>query len=276
MLWAIAMMKDEEDIADHVLYHFAQQGVDGILVADNLSNDSTRNKLLEAKSNIQARYPNIQIEIIDDDVVAYTQDAKMTNLAKMAGNYGATWIIPFDADELWYTCDGHPTLADAVQEAKQRGRRSIRAFYWDYKITELDEPGIPFVSMVYRKPEFINSKISFLYDPSISISNGNHFYYYNGDARIRDENPLTDSILIRHYGVRSREHFINKYANAYNACKALPSNSDLYNGAAWSIYFANYEQGGREGLGRAYDESWFGTEGLVYDPAPFVPWNKND
>ena len=51
-LYAVTMMKDEEDVADLVLYHLASQGVDGIIVADNMSTDSTSDKLHEAKKNL--------------------------------------------------------------------------------------------------------------------------------------------------------------------------------------------------------------------------------
>lgn len=273
MLWAVTMMKDEEDIANHVLYHLAQQGVDGIIVADNLSTDSTRQKLEEAKENIQAHpsYSHVKIEIVEDNVIAYTQGAKMTNLAHMAGGFGATWIIPFDADELWYAKEG--TLAEAVARAEAAGQRSIKVPYWDYKITNVDPPGIPFVAMTYRKPDVVNTKTAFRYIPEINLSDGSHFIYYYGDPSNRDLFPVEESLYIRHYGVRSREHFIKKYNNAYQACKALPPNSDLYNGAAWNPFFATVEEGG---LGQRYDEGWFETDGLIHDPAVFQVWGANE
>lgn len=272
-LFAIAMMKDEVDIADHIMYHFAQQGVDGLIIADNLSTDGTRTKLEEAKVNILARYPNMYVEILDDNIVAYTQGQKMSELAAYAVTQGATWVIPFDADELWFSYCG--TLKDGFRQLEYQGYRTAKVGYYDYRVTENDEDEeIPFVRLKYRKPDIVNFKTAFKYHDPTSISNGNHFVFFNHNGSDRDESPSEDIIYIRHYGVRSREHFIKKYSNAYKACKALPPNADLYNGAAWNLYFEAYEDGGEEGLGAAYDHNWKGTEGLLYDPSNFEPWEN--
>lgn len=271
-LFGVAMMKDEVDIADHIMYHFANQGVDGLIIADNLSTDGTREKLEEARCNIHTKYPDIYIEIKDDNIVAYTQGDKMSNLAAYAGTLGATWIIPFDADELWFAHEG--TLKEAVTKIDAEGYRTVKTGYYDYRITEEDGiEEIPFMRLKWRKPEIINFKTAFKYHNPTSISNGNHFVFFNHNGSDRDENP-SEALYIKHFGIRSREHFIKKYSNAYKACKALPPNADLYNGAAWNLYFDAYETGGEEELGRVFDYNWKGLDGLVLDPAPFIPWEN--
>ena len=60
-VWAVAMAKDEGDIIDHTMNHFAANGVDGIIIADNMSNDNTREKMEEAKNNIGLKLTNVQV-----------------------------------------------------------------------------------------------------------------------------------------------------------------------------------------------------------------------
>ena len=49
-VYAISMMRDEADVARHVCLHLAEELVDGIIVADNLSTDCTRAELEAAKA----------------------------------------------------------------------------------------------------------------------------------------------------------------------------------------------------------------------------------
>ena len=74
---AITMVRDEEDIIDWTLQHLLDQGVDHIIVADNLSVDETPWKLAALASTGK-------VTVIQDDEPGYYQDKKMTDLAHMA------------------------------------------------------------------------------------------------------------------------------------------------------------------------------------------------
>jgi hypothetical protein len=250
------MMKDEEDVADFVLYHLASQGIDGIIVADNMSKDSTHEKLQEAKNNL-----DIEVIIIEDKEIAYTQSQKMTKLGHLAAERGATWILPFDADELWFGVDA--TLKQVLTKADANKKISAKANYWNHRITHRDNSGNPFLGMCYREKEFTGfHKVIYKYNKNVLLSNGNHFIVP------ADPNPFL-GVVMRHFPLRSEEQFVKKISNGYHACKALPIGHDLYNGAGWSPYFPTYEAEGIEGLKRVYRESYFDPEGFVYDPAPY-------
>src|SRR5690348_11150571 len=88
------MVRDEEDVIEGVVRHLLAEGVDHVLVADNLSSDGTRAIL----DGLAAGHP---VTVVDDPDPAYRQAEKMTALARRAGAAGADWVIPFDADELW-------------------------------------------------------------------------------------------------------------------------------------------------------------------------------
>lgn len=98
-VWAVTMVKDEEDVIETTVRHLFDQGVDGVLVSDNGSTDETR-AILERLAS------QFNLHIADDAEQAYYQGTKMSLLADWARRAGARWIIPFDADELWFAPEG--------------------------------------------------------------------------------------------------------------------------------------------------------------------------
>lgn len=101
-VWAVTMVKDEADVIEGTVRHLVAQGVTGILVADNRSTDETPQIL----ARLAAEVP---LFVAKDNEPGYFQAAKMTALSQWARKAGADWIIPFDADELWFAPEG--TLA---------------------------------------------------------------------------------------------------------------------------------------------------------------------
>lgn len=95
-VWGVSVVRDELDVLPSVVRHLLDQGVDHILVADNLSADGTREWLLEAAG------ADARLHVALDANPAHDQAAKMTLLAHHARRAGADWIIPFDADEFWF------------------------------------------------------------------------------------------------------------------------------------------------------------------------------
>jgi glycosyltransferase involved in cell wall biosynthesis len=94
-VWAVGMMRDEADTARHVVEHLLSQDVDSVLVADNGSIDGTTDILHE----LAASHP---VHVVNDTMVAYLQQQKTAELVALARRSGADWIVPFDADELWF------------------------------------------------------------------------------------------------------------------------------------------------------------------------------
>lgn len=86
--------------------HQLSQGVDEILIADNRSDDGTL-ELLRALST------SLPIHIATDQLVAYHQAEKMTQLARAVDRLGASFVIPFDADEFWFAESG--TVVDFLR-----------------------------------------------------------------------------------------------------------------------------------------------------------------
>ncbi|OFT56231.1 hypothetical protein HMPREF3159_09435 [Brachybacterium sp. HMSC06H03] len=105
-IWGIAMVRNEADVLEDTLAQMASQGVDRVLCVDNGSTDATRDVLASAARDLP-------VIVGDDSWTAFEQSAKMTVLADAARRAGATWVLPFDADERWMGKDG--SIADVLR-----------------------------------------------------------------------------------------------------------------------------------------------------------------
>ena len=107
-IWAVSVVKNELDILPHTISHFFRQGIDRILIADNLSTDGTREYVID----LAAR--DSRIIFAWDNYDVHLQSEKMTYLCHRAWQSGAAWIIPFDGDEFWFAPRGQ-TLAEFLR-----------------------------------------------------------------------------------------------------------------------------------------------------------------
>lgn len=229
MIVAVTMVRDEEDVIGYTLAHLLEQ-VDHAIVADNLSTDSTRD-ILEAFD---------RVTVIDDPVEAYHQADKMTALAHLAGDMGAEWVVPFDADEAWW-------LPDLDIDATVV---TARPHVYVPHPTDPADPN-PITRMHWRLPDpEKQSKVIFRYHPDAQLHMGQHDVVRPG--------PRVEAARVRHYQYRTLEQVRRKVSNgvgAYNASK-LP---DLY-GTHWRVLDALDDVGLRDW--------WDGytSQPLVHDP----------
>lgn len=243
---AITMVRDEEDIIDWTIAHLLDQGIDHVIVADNLSIDKTP-WILQTLTN------SGQVTVVEDDEPGYYQDAKMTRLAHMARTrFNAEWVLPFDADEFWYWTGG--TLAEFFQQATAD---VFTATGWDHVVTDDDDPAepSPFRRITHRRqnPQKMG-KVAFRYHPEAWIDFGNHFVLNHPGRKAQ-------ALNYRHYQYRSFEQLVSKARNgaaAYNATNLHPT------------FGAHWRQ-----LGALDDAHLWATwrrlceePGLIHDPAP--------
>lgn len=255
-VWAILMVKDESDILGATLDHLFSEGIDGALVSDNLSSDGTPDIL----SRLQNHY---NLHWHTDPQVAYYQADKMTQLADIAAQLGAEWIVPVDADELWYSW-GEKNLADTLRESDAQ---VAGIPLWNHFATDKDLTGNPFERMVYRHPDRgALDKIAYRYHSAWTIEMGNH------GVRDGQGNKLAGvglTIGIRHFPYRSFEQFKRKVINGSRAYAA--TNLPWWYGTHWRDYGRAYAQFGDAGLRPIWSNFYYpGAQGLLYDPAPFM------
>jgi glycosyltransferase involved in cell wall biosynthesis len=264
-VWGVSMVRNEEDIIGYTLSHMIASGMDGLVVSDNLSNDGTR-KILYT----MALTSKIPIVIVDDKDEGYRQSQKMTALAKIAKDHGASWIVPFDADELWYPymVNGVVNLGDAIRNSCHP---VIGVPVWHHFDTGLDDLSDknPFTRMRWRQggPASI-SKVCFKWFLGVTIWQGNHGIWDINQRPVPGENI---GIGIRHMPYRGADRLIKKSIIGAAAYAAAPElNPDF--GLHWREYGRIIAEGGEEAGRELYHRLfYFENPGgsLIYDPAPY-------
>lgn len=257
--FAVTMVKDEADVIAGTLRHMADE-VDELIVADNGSTDGTRDVLADLARDLP-------MTVLDDPDPAYHQSAKMTNLAALAAENGAEWIVPFDADELWFH---HVDRVGVVLSGLDPEIGYVSAAIVNHFATSLDEPDVdPFRSMVWRQrdPQRLG-KVAFRWERGAIVHQGNH------GVTLPSGRPGTPVLSIRHFPYRSPEQMITKAVNgaaAYAATDYAPSV-----GAHWRAYGQIHDRLGDDGIREVFTTHfWYLSptdSGLVRDPAPYLRW----
>ena len=265
-IWAVSMVKDEADIVLSMLSQLVNEGVDGFVIADNGSTDGTREL-------IHSFISPVPLIIKDDTEVAYYQSKKMTNLAKIAHDNGASWILPVDADEIWYNKGDR--ITDYIREHDswlfKHGVWSLSVNLYNHFRTGLDlDNGDVVLSMPYRQKDPAPlTKVACRYKDDMVIQMGNHSVTYS-DKYDQYGSPIE----IRHFPYRSPEQMIRKSLNGGKAYAA--SDLPVSQGAHWRQYAELIERYGEERFIKDVWEKYYyfspTDSSLIYDPAPYLRW----
>lgn len=265
MVVGITMVRDEADIIEWTVLHMLSQ-CDVVIVADNNSTDGTREKL-------EALLYLGNLHIRDDPETGYWQSRKMTTLAHEARDMGATWVVPFDADELWLSRDGRP-LSCALEDLPE-SVLIAQADLWDHVATAEDpDEQNPVRRMGWRRPSPAPlPKVAVRPLPDLTIAQGNHSAMFAE----RDLPGVAMNLLtIRHFPYRSRAQVVRKVRNGAEAYAATTLPPDQ--GAHWRAWgqFSDEEIGDlfAKWHWRAEPGQWARIDSerqppLVFDPAPY-------
>ncbi|MEJ2622689.1 MAG: glycosyltransferase family 2 protein [Candidatus Thiodiazotropha sp.] len=198
------LVRDEEDVLrENIIYHLSQ-GIDHIIVTDNLSVDSSPEIIHEFVKQGVATY----ISETDDN---YNQSIWVSRMAQMVYEAGADWVIHCDADEFWLPPDG----CDLKKWlGKLRWSNIIYADRHDFICLPSDN--LPFWErMIYRKKVSLNSlgkplppKVTHKAYPNVTVAQGNHAV-----KGIRFSRAKKSGLEIMHFPLRSREQYLRKIRN---------------------------------------------------------------
>jgi hypothetical protein len=265
-VWAVTMMKDEVDVAYQSIRHMLEQDVDGVLVADNLSTDGTRSDL----EFIARKFPG-RVHVVEDRDPGYYQSKKMTRLAGVAHQqFGADWIIPFDADELWVGTA--IPLAKMLRMLVSTNTRVVGLPSYTHVPCGFDAEGeTPFHRMTYRRASAGSyPKVAYRYASDLVIHQGNDGIMKSTGEFLAVE-ILPRDCAIHHYPVRSLEQFVRKMRQGAAALTAAPDLPPTW-GQHWRAYGRIFRDCGRPAIESIYWAHFFCPEphmqGLVYDPIP--------
>ena len=255
---AVAMVKDERDIVEFTLRRMARQ-VDFQIVADNGSADGT----LELLHDLARELP---LTVLDEPRVGYYQSERMTALAMLTAEQGATWIVPFDADEVWLprSCG---RIAD-ILEGLPANVLTAEALLFDHVATarDRDNPD-PMKRMGWRRATLAPlRKVACRPIAGLTIHQGNHGATFAG---VRHPPAVTTALEVRHYPYRSVAQVVSKVRNGAAAYAATDLPEDV--GGHWRAYGRILAEQGEEGLAEQF-RTWFWSadpesdSSLVYDP----------
>lgn len=265
----ISMVRDEADIVGRTVAHMLAE-CDAVIVADNLSVDDTGPILSELE-----RVYGDRLRIMSDPDPAYTQSAKMTELARLARILGAEWVVPFDADEWWYSPFGR--IADVLAGIAPQWLVAPAALY-DHVATAFDPDDIDPISRMGWRRKSANPlpKVACRWRPDLTIAQGNHDAYYGGGATRYDE-----LLVVRHFPYRSAEQLIRKVRNGAAAYRAAGDSVSADFGAHWRQWGDLLDAQGPDAIAEIF-RTWYWREDpraalptgdglqppLIYDPAP--------
>jgi hypothetical protein len=243
-----------------VVTNLLAQGVERVVIADNLSVDGTA----EVLEGLARSHP---VTVLGDRLAAHYQAEKTTVLAHAAATAGAGWILPFDADEVWTipAGDGAVSPGTVAQWLAGCDADVVQVPVFNHVPTDGDDAAEPdpVRRLRWRKAEPNRlHKVAFRAGPRARLHQGNH----GVDRRGRRRRGLE----IRHFPYRSEEQFLRKVRQGSAALAATELNAEV--GKHWRGLGAGDDAQLRAAWRSLVEthnlpsEWWVPRHGLVEDP----------
>jgi len=231
------LVRDEEDIIEQNIQYHLNNGVDFIVVTDNLSVDGTTDILHKYEREGVLHY----IHEPNDD---YNQTAWVTRMTKLSvEQFRADWIIHSDADEFWWPESGD---IKAVLQTVPQKVPVINARRYNFPPVGMETTTNPLEVMVYRqsvaRDEIGRSQLpKICHRPlrGIIITQGNHEIYTElTKAKIKSI-PL-DTMCVFHFPLRNLKQYANKIVKGGAAYRR--SSQPKTQGITWRRMYLKYKK----------------------------------
>jgi glycosyltransferase involved in cell wall biosynthesis len=245
-VWGVCLARNEEDIIAHTVRHMLDQGLDGVIVVDNLSTDATRAVLDE----LAAADPRVHVGT--DNQVGFHQGGKVSYLAHVAWRAGADWVVPFDADEFWYA-EGESVASFLRAQRVDSVWCDFRNVYPTAEDGEIDLTRPRQVQVERREAAWM--RVCFRARRWVWVGEGNHA------LRGSTETP-TRGLHMLHYSYRSLEQYSRKVVHGVAALEAAGKDASI---ARHWRHWASLAPDARRALWRNY---LAGDELPQDDPTP--------
>lgn len=207
-IYTFTTVKDEEDIIESfVRYHM--NFVDGMIISDNYSNDSTLSILKKLKQE------GLNIDILEDHNQYFDQNKKRKELFDYTFNkYNPDFIFPIDSDEFIATYDG-TNPRDIIKNLDK-----TKLFHYkmvNYVINKNDDKNELFIPLKMQHIRIEDTKEGNTYkcfipnkiiNKNLVLLMGCHSAKYINDDELEYE--TLDNLFLAHYPVRSKKQLMNK------------------------------------------------------------------
>lgn len=234
-LAAVATIRNEADIVGCTLAHLYEQGVGNVYIYDGMSTDGTRDVL--------SQFP---CKVFDDTAPVHRQPLLTGELAQLAYEDGADFVIPWDADEYWVTTERGLTLAEVFAGiAPDVGKvYATMRHHYTWELKEASPKRFP--------------KVAFRAGPGVVLANGNHEAAVPGNA-------AHGLLEVRELQYRSEDHFVRKVRERIATLDRdnLPAGEGGHHER-----FAGYTDEQLREWWRAENPFWGHQRNPVHDPIP--------
>ena len=245
------LVRDEADIIEATVRHLLEQ-VDEVLVADNRSTDGTR-EILEG----------LPVVLRDDDEVGYWQSRKTTRYAHEMRARGHRWVVPCDADEIWYAPDSRSISRFLAGQAPDIA--IVKADLYNHVPTGRDEAvADPTVRIGWRIRE-----AGALPKVAVKVSRGDFVIHAGNHGADVGGRPMRGGgLVIRHFPWRSEEQYLRKIRNGLEAYEATDLDPRL--GEHWRMFAGQPDEAILDHYRRwfHFEEPEREDDLLIFDPAP--------
>lgn len=256
------LVKNEEDLLERNLQFHKAMGVDGFIITDNNSTDTTPEIIRKYREK------GWVLEAIRETSSGYEQKRWVDRMVCLAiTRHGADWIINADADEFWYAPSG------SFKTELSGVRPNVLTCSVINMYPDEDAPFTQWTQAVKAVPvpeEFGLSPFSIFGRGTVKvlhraagylqISMGNH------KVAMLPRWKSASDIRIYHYNFRGREQFLRKMINGGKEMETHKSN---HGARHWKYFYQLYKDGK---LNEEYDRT-IGTasydelrrRGYIYD-----------
>lgn len=261
------LVKNEEELLERNLLFHRAMGVDGFIVTDNNSSDSTPD-IIE-----RYRAKGWIVEVVKETATGYEQKRWVDRMAWSAKTrHGADWIINADADEFWYAPQG---LKAAFAATRANILRCPIVNLWPDERTGSAEwtryaCPVPNPADYGLSPHSIfgraNHKVAHRAAGYLQISMGNH------KVSMFPSRRSDSDITVFHLGVRGKAQFVAKMEQGG---RELAAHKGRHGGRHWKYFYNIYKEGrlgeeyenviGRPQFARLEADGYIGTDTRLRD-----------
>ena len=228
------LVKNEEQLLEANLQFHKAQGVDGFIITDNNSTDRTPH-IIE-----KYRQKGWVLEAMEEKGTNYAQKRWVDRMVWAAKRkYKADWVINADADEFWYSPQGlkaelQSTRANvlAAEVRNVLPEEELPWYQWPRTVravADREQYGLSLYS-VFAK---MYKKVCHRTAGYLQISMGNH------KVAMLPKVEKKGRLVIYHYHVRERAHFLQKMINGGRQLEANKGKG----GRHWRYYYDIYKSG---------------------------------